>query len=179
VTNCSYHRGELCDGSGRQAAHWSCCRGAEDAAGCQLGGRHAYLAVHATFESWFDAWATVTDRATPRDQVREAAAELAKGGGAGTAEALGKGHRLLPPRVRWVLARQRVALASSQNPRLGRDSPAFRLAPDLVAQVARELLEPYVEAVRAAIGVLMGGADADGSSSDGDVRPTAAHLCPH
>ena len=164
VTNCCYHRGELCVGAGRQAAHWSCCRGAEDTVGCQLGGRHAYLAVHSTFESWFAAWATVTDRAMPRDQVREAAAELAKGGGATGAEVtegIDRGSHLLPPRVRWVLAQQRMALACCQNHRVGHDSPAFRLPPDLVAQVARELLEPSIEAVNAAVGVLMDDGDDD------------------
>lgn len=63
VTDCYYHRGKLCaarNSRGVGVPRWSCCQLGEGAAGCQRGGRHKFEAVHPTFDSWFDNWATAT-----------------------------------------------------------------------------------------------------------------------
>ena len=64
VTDCCYHRGELCTtrkSRGMGVPRWSCCQlTGEGATGCQRGGRHTYEAIHPTFEDWFEHWATVT-----------------------------------------------------------------------------------------------------------------------
>ena len=189
VTDCYYHRGELCATSTRNSRRagvprWSCCQlTGEGATGCQRGGRHKYEAIHPTFDYWFDNWATATGQgidvarmrapsamslethranvwvfamglfsplvvpngrcsqnaaAIPRDQVRNAAVLRAEDSSSVSSCGEGQvvdGHRLLPPRVRWVLTCQRAAWACCQHHRLGLGSPAFRLPPDLAAKV--------------------------------------------
>ena len=189
VTDCYYHRGELCATSTRNSRRagvprWSCCQlTGEGATGCQRGGRHKYEAIHPTFDYWFDNWATATGQgidvarmrapsamslethranvwvfamglfsplvvpngrcsqnaaAIPRDQVRNAAVLRAEDSSSVSSCGEGQvvdGHRLLPPRVRWVLTCQRAAWACCQHHRLGQGSPAFRLPPDLAAKV--------------------------------------------
>ena len=182
VTDCCYHRGELCatrKSRGVGVLRWSCCHlTGEGATGCQRGGRHKYEAIHPTFEDWFEHWATVTGQgsthvhvplqkethskgglcrlppalcwclidgilarvaAIPRDQVRHAAVPRAQtktsaSSATGEAEVVND-HRLLPPRARWVLTCQRAAWAYCQHRRLGQDSPASLLSPDIAAKV--------------------------------------------
>jgi hypothetical protein len=159
VTNCYYHRGELCDGRARRvpgAPRWSCCHLAADSTGCQLGGRHSYVAVHPTFDSWFASWATTTGQGIARDQVRQAAVlDRSTNGHACDDDDAADGHHCLPPRVRWVLTCQRAAWVRCQHRRLGQGSPAYGLSPDLVAQVARSMPEPSVHAVRSHLAILM------------------------
>jgi hypothetical protein len=65
VTDCYYHRGGLCAARSSSVPRWSCCQLSESATGCQRGGRHKYEAVHPTFDSWFDNWATATGQGMP------------------------------------------------------------------------------------------------------------------
>ena len=73
ATNCCHHRGALEPPSAPPgtARLWSCCQGAEASVGCQLGGSHAYRAVHATYDSLFVAGAATSSASSTLQRLAD------------------------------------------------------------------------------------------------------------
>ena len=61
--------------------------------------------------------------------------------------------------ARWVMACQRLAWACCQHRRLGGQSSAFRLAPDLAGKCAASMEAPAVSTVRAEVAELLASAE--------------------